>query len=175
MLALAGLGLFEEAAGLLPLPALVQGICGGDAVDHAHERIAAVVGELDGPAGVGHRLLDSAQRHFQLAEIAGTDRSIRPILLIDTAIHSHPHRLHRLGEASEGAEAVGGFIEQPGLSGGAGRPAVFAGLLADEMNHCIAMRDVVIQLEEDGLACGESGDVLLLSLHIHVREAQIDG
>jgi hypothetical protein len=43
------------------------------------------------------------------------------------------------------------------------------------MNHCIAMRDVVIQLEEDGLACGESGDVLLLSLHIHVREAQIDG
>jgi len=34
----------------------------------------------------------------------------------------------------------------------AGHPAVLAGLPADEMNHRITLGDVVVQLDEDGLA-----------------------
>ena len=97
--ALENLRLLEEEARLLPLAALVQGIGGGGAFAHPLERIATAVGELDGLLGIGHRLLDSTKRHFQLVEVAGKSRRIYPQRLLDPHRQARPHRLHRLGEA----------------------------------------------------------------------------
>ena len=72
------LRLGEQRPGLRPLPGLMQGVGGGGAVGHLLKGIPAAVGEVDGAAAVGHRLAQPAQRHLQLAEVAGNDGGVLP-------------------------------------------------------------------------------------------------
>lgn len=72
LFSLSGLGLLEDAAFFVPLPALAQGIGGGGASAHEPKRIATAVGKCNGPAGIGHGLPDAPSSHFQMAEVAGS-------------------------------------------------------------------------------------------------------
>ena len=65
-------GFGEERAGFGALAGLVQGIRRRGAFAHSLERIAALVGVGDRLAGIGHGVRQPAQRHLQLAEVAGT-------------------------------------------------------------------------------------------------------
>ena len=61
------------------------------------ERIAALVGVGDRLAGIGHGFRQPAQRHLQLAEVAGTDRRVLPVLPLNGA---SPGRLASVAAAS---------------------------------------------------------------------------
>ena len=40
-----------------------------------------------------------------------------PVLLLDVHLQPSPHRLEGLGQPAQGAQAEGGFVQQPGLAG----------------------------------------------------------
>ena len=76
------LGLAEEGEGVRPRARLMPGIGQRRALDHPLEGIAAAVGELDRLLRVPHRGGQLAQRQLQLAQIAGADGGLLPILLL---------------------------------------------------------------------------------------------
>ncbi len=116
--------------------------------------IPAAVGEVDGTAAVGHCLAQPAQRHLQLAEVAGTDGGVHPVLFFDAAIHTLPHRLDGFGEASQSAQAEGGLVEQPGLVRRAEVRRRPAPRLLEERRHRPQVRADRPELERAVVAAG---------------------
>ena len=85
-------------------------------VTHPLKRIAAAVGVGHATLGVPHRPGHLAQRQLQLAQVAGADGGVFPVLLLDVHLQPSPHRLEGLGQPAQGAQAEGGFVQQPGLA-----------------------------------------------------------
>ena len=70
------------------------------AVAHAPPRIAAKVGEAHALAAVVQRLNQVAQSHEELAEVAGSDSGVRPVLLGNNRLQRGLHGLGHLAGAA---------------------------------------------------------------------------
>ena len=100
------LGLAEARLRLGPAARLVQGVGVGRAHCHPLKRIAAAVGVGHGLLGVPHRPGHLAQRQLQLAQVAGADGGVLPILLLDVASPAQPASAR--GLRSAGPRRAGG-------------------------------------------------------------------
>ena len=80
----------------------MQGVRRRGAIDHSLERIAALVGVGDRLAGIGHGLRQPAQRHLQLAEVAGSDRRVLPVLLLNPHLQAGSHAVRALRSGGRG-------------------------------------------------------------------------
>jgi hypothetical protein len=94
----------------------VQGVGPSRPIDHPLKVIAAAVSQLDALLAERHGAWHGAQGESQLAEIAGVDCGVLPLLLGDARLQSRLHRLDCFRQAAEGAQAEGGGVQDKRLN-----------------------------------------------------------